>query len=209
MKVLELGCGTGNIWLGHEDMISRCQKLYLTDLSVGMLKAAKENLGERDNIEYLIADIQNIPFEDDCLDVVIANSMLYHAPDLEKAINEVRRVLKENSTFYCATMGENNFVERLAEWFRLSGEDFTPNHNFTMQNGEKFLRTAFKEVEPKFYKDSLHITNIDDLINYLQSLNSLKTINDLPEEKIRTILMEHSENGIIDLPKEYGMFICR
>lgn len=209
MEVLELGCGTGNFWLGQEDIVSRCKKLYLTDLSEGMLSTAKENLGERDNIGYLIADIQNIPFEDGCFDLVIANSMLYHVPDLEKALHKVRRVLKENGIFYCATMGENNFVERLAEWFRLSGEEFSPNHNFTMQNGEKILRTVFKVIEPRFYEDSLHITDIEELISYLQSLNSLKTINDLPEEKIRTILMKHSQNGIIDLPKDYGMFTCK
>ena len=208
-RVLELGCGNGDIWLGHDDIISRCQKLYLSDLSPGMLKAAKENLDERDNIEYSIVDIQNIPFADNDFDVIIANSMLYHVKDLEKAIHEVRRVLKDKGVFYCATLGENNFVETLAEWFKLGGESFMPNHNFTLQNGKQILDTVFAEVELRFYEDSLHITDIDDLINYLKSLNSLKTINDLPEVKIRKILSDHSENGIIDLPKEYGMFICR
>ena len=209
MTVLELGCGTGSIWMGRDDVLGLLGKLVLTDLSEGMLNTARENLGIRNNIEYMVADIQDLPFGDHSFDMVIANSMLYHVPDINKGINEVRRVLKDEGVFCCATLGENNFVERLAEWFRLSGENFNPNHNFTMQNGEKILRTAFSDIDARFYTDSLHITDIDDLVDYLRSLASLKALNDIPLEKLNEIIMEHSSNGVVDLPKEYGMFIAK
>ena len=154
-------------------------------------------------------DIQNIPFADDSFDVVIANSMLYHVPKIESALREVRRVLKTGGIFYCATYGEHNFTDVLADWFELDGESFKPNHNFTMQNGERKLKAAFTNVEAKFYEDSLQITNIDDLVDYLRSLVSFKAIIDLPSERIREILTRHSCNGTIELPKEYGMFVCR
>ena len=47
------------------------------------------------------------------------------------------------------------------------------------------------------------------LVEYLRSLASFKAIIDLPVQKIRDILSEHANGGGIDLPKEYGMFICR
>ena len=50
MTVLEIGCGTGDIWLGHEDIVSGCRKLMLTDLAEGILVSATQNIGERDNI---------------------------------------------------------------------------------------------------------------------------------------------------------------
>lgn len=209
MTVLEVGCGTGSIWLGHEKTVSRCRKLILTDLSEGMLETAKKNLGEHDNIEYRIADIQDLPFEDTSFDVVIANSMLYHVPDIGKGLREVRRVLKAGGIFYCATFGENNFTDRLAEWFKLSGEDFKPNHSFTMQNGKGILSRFFDDITPLFYEDSFHITETEDLVEYLRSLASFKTVTDLPVQKIRDILKEHAADGSIDLHKEYGMFICR
>ncbi len=209
MKVLELGCGTGNMWLGHEDVAAKCGKLVLTDLSEGMLETAKGNLGERENVEYRVEDIQALSFEDNTFDAVIANAMLYHVPDLEKGLREVRRVLKAGGAFYCATLGEKNFTDELAEWFRLGGEEFHPNHNFTMQNGAEKLHRSFDEVTPVFYEDSLHITNPEDLVTYLRSLASFKAVLDLPEEKIREILAEHTVDGAIDLPKDYGMFICR
>ena len=209
MTVLEIGCGTGNIWLGNENIASRCGKLILTDLSEGMLEAAKKNLGERDNIEYRKADIQELPFMDDAFDLVIANSMLYHVPDIQQGLREVRRVLKKDGVFYCATFGEHNFTDELAEWFRLGGEDFSPNHNFTMQNGKEILGGFFENITPAFYEDALHVTETEDLVEYLRSLAAFKAAIDLPVQKIRDILNEHTVDGAVDLPKEYGMFICR
>ena len=206
MRVLELGCGTGISWVGHEDLINKCEKMVFTDLSEGMLDVAKGNIGIRDNVEYRQADIQSLPFDDKSFDVVIANAMLYHVPDLEKGISEVRRVLKDGGTFYCSTLGENNFPEKLAEWFELGGESFKPNHNFTMQNGEDKLKTSFSDVRAVFYKDSLHITDMEDLIDYLKSLASFKAIIDIPVDNIRKILNAHVKDG---LPKEYGMFFAQ
>ena len=209
MKVLELGCGTGSLWMGHDDIIDKLGKLVLTDLSAGMLETARKNIGDRDNTAYQVADIQDLPFEDTSFDMVIANSMLYHVPDLDKGIKEVRRVLKSDGVFCCATLGENNFVEQLAEWFRLDGGSFSPNHNFTMQNGRQKLGIAFSDIEARPYRDSLHITDVDDLVNYLASLASLKILNDVPFEKLKETILEHAVNGVVDLPKEYGMFIAR
>ena len=209
MTVLEIGCGTGSLWRGNGSIISRCAKLILTDLSDGMLETAKRNLGERENIEYRKADIQALPFMDNTFDVVIANSMLYHVPNIKKGLREVRRVLKNGGVFYCATYGERNFTDTLAEWFSLGGEAFKPNHNFTMQNGTEKLRDSFEEITPVFYEDSLHVTETEDLVEYLRSLASFKAVSDLPIQWIIDILKEHTVDGAIDLPKEYGMFICR
>lgn len=209
MTVLELGCGTGSLWMGRDDLLGKFGKLVLSDFSEGMLDTAKKNIGAKDNIEYRVADIQDLPFEDNSFDMVIANSMLYHVPDIDKGIKEVRRVLKDDGVFYCATLGENNFVEQLAEWFRLGGESFNPNHNFTMQNGKEKLKVAFSDIEARFYADSLHVTDTDDLVSYLRSLASLKALNDIPLDRLKEIIAGHSVNGVVDLPKEYGMFVAK
>lgn len=209
MRVLELGCGTGSMWRGHGALMAKCGKLVLTDLSEGMLAAARENLSGYPNTAFSRADIQEIPFEKGSFDIVIANSMLYHVPHIERAIREVRRVLKAEGAFYCATMGENNFPEKLAEWFALEGERFVPNHNFTLQNGAAKLRAAFSDVRALAYADSLHVTDVEDLVQYLLSLAPFKSVLDLPAERIRKILTDHAVGGAVDLPKEYGLFICK
>ena len=75
--------------------------------------------------------------------------------------------------------------------------------------GAEKLSVAFDDVTPVFYEDSLHITEPEDLVAYLRSLTSFKAVLNLPEQKIRDILEEHVVSGAIDLPKDYGMFVCR
>ena len=91
-RVLELGCGTGDMWKGREALIHECSQKILSDFSEGMVTVAKKTVGDYDNVEYRVVDIQNIPYEDNSFDVVIANMMLYHVPDIYKGLFEVRRV---------------------------------------------------------------------------------------------------------------------
>lgn len=60
MNVLELGCGTGAIWQGRDDLIANCASLVLSDVSPGMLETARKALKGYDTIAYKIVDIQDI-----------------------------------------------------------------------------------------------------------------------------------------------------
>lgn len=209
MKVLELGTGTGDIWTGHDDLMAKCSKLVLSDFSEGMLEAARKNVGERANVEYKQIDVQNIPFEDNSFDIIIANMMLYHVPDIHKAVSEIRRVLKDDGVFYSATYGQHNFNDIIAEWFGLIGKNYGPNHLFTLQNGGDILGKEFEDIEVRRYEDSLHVTNIEDLADYLQSLKALHGIGTMGRDEILKMLSLHEERGSINLKKEYGTFIAR
>ena len=209
MKVLELGTGTGDMWKGQGGLIAKCDKLVLSDFSEGMLDTARKNIGEYANVEYKQIDVQNIPFEDNSFDIVIANMMLYHVPDIDKAVREIRRVLKDDGVFYSATYGERNFNDIIAEWFGLIGENYDPNHLFTLQNGGDILGKEFADIEVRRYEDSLRVTNIDDLADYLQSLKALHGIGSMGRDEILKMLTLHEEDGVINLPKEYGTFIVR
>ena len=209
MRVLELGTGTADMWTGHDDLLSKCGKLVLSDFSEGMLETARKNVGERENVEYKQIDVQNIPFEDRSFDIVIANMMLYHVPDIEKAVSEIGRVLKDDGVFYSATYGEYNFNDIIAEWFGLVGENYEPNHLFTLQNSRDILGKEFADIEIRRYEDSLHVTDIEALADYLQSLKALHGIGTMKRDDILKMLSLHEEGGAINLQKEYGTFIAR
>lgn len=207
VKVLELGCGTGDIWRNNKSLIDNCSKLILSDISEGMLAAAKNNIGSYDNVEYKVIDIQEIPYQDETFDIVIANMMLYHVPDIDKGLTEVRRVLKRDGRFYCATYGEHGIMEYLSKIFSIYGVKDNVNKNFTLQNGYQTLSKIFSKVERLEYIDSLAVTNLDDMVEYIYSLSSMSTLNNLPKQKIKDVLLEHTENEVLNIPKEYGMFI--
>ena len=208
MKVLELGCGTGDMWKGQGDMAGRCETLVLSDFSEGMVATAKENLGALPNAKYQVIDIQNIPYRDGTFDAVIANMMLYHVPDLKKGLSEVRRVLKKDGVFYCATYGERGIVEYLATLLGRYGVEDKINKVFTLQNGEEILGEFFRTVEKREYIDSLAVTDVDDMVEYIYSLSGMTTLAEVPKAEIRDILLKHMQNGVLSVPKEYGMFLA-
>ena len=209
MKVLELGCGTGDMWKGHEDLIKTCSKLVLSDFSDGMLENAKTNIGSNANVEYQIIDIQDIPFEDESFDVVIANMMLYHVPDMARGLSEVCRVLKTGGAFYCATFGEHGIIEYLSKTLGAYGVEDNVNKNFTLQNGKELLAPFFYNVQRLNYEDSLAVTDIDDLVEYIYSLSSMTTLSAVPKKEIHDLLTKQMVKGVLSVQKEYGMFCCR
>lgn len=207
-RILELGCGTGSMWIGKNSIIEK-SKLILSDFSSGMLETTKRNLSNFKNIEYQVIDIQDIPYPDKTFDIVIANMMLYHVPNINKALEEVKRVLKDDGVFYCATYGEHGIIDYLSKLLFSCGIEDKTNKNFTLQNGKPLLEAYFNQVNRLNYEDSLAVTNVDDLIDYIYSLTSMTELSQLNKEKIKSILTNNMENGILNVPKEYGMFICK
>ena len=205
MKILELGCGTGSMWIDHRDVINRCSQVVLSDLSEGMLAEAKNKVGVFQNTEYKIIDIQEIPFKDDYFDIVIANYMLYHVPDIDKAVSEVRRVLKKGGHFYAGTTGENGIMETIV---KILGVDLAYTNTFSLENGKEKLEPYFPQIEIKRYVDSLEVTNIDDLIDYIYSGITFKNACKMSTEEVRNKLLSCMEDGILRLPKDPGMFVA-
>ena len=209
MSVLELGCGTGEMWVHHGEIINRCSRFVLSDFSEGMLNKAKELLHGQTGIEYRTVDIQSIPFAEQTFDVVIANMMLYHVPDLQKGLREARRVLKTDGTFYCATYGENGMMAYICSLFAEYPVQNHVNGSFTLQNGEKQLKTVFSDVRRLLYRDSLEVTDAEDMVDYIFSLAGMTELQKVPREAVRSVLKKNMPDGILHVPKEYGMFICQ
>ena len=206
MRVLELGCGTGDMWLGKETIFATLRELVLSDFSAGMLETAARRVGAHSNVAYRVIDIQDIPFPDGSFDVVIANMMLYHVPDIHKALREVRRVLKQGGSFFCATYGAHGIVEYLSDLLSAYGVADTTNKSFTLQNGYSILREVFSEVQKYTYPDALAVTDIDDMLAYIRSLSAMTGLHTVPDSVLREILTAHMVDGVLHVPKEYGMF---
>ena len=209
LSVLELGCGTGDMWAEKQDIIDRCSRFVLSDVSQGMLRKAQETLHDIHGIDYRVIDIQEIPFEDQTFDFVIANMMLYHVPDLFRGLREVKRVLKNGGTFACATYGENGMMAYLYRMFADYPVRYQINTSFTLQNGEEKLKTFFPDVQRLLYEDALEVTNADDMADYIFSLAGMTDLQKIPREEVLAVLQKNMPDGVLHVPKEYGMFIAR
>ena len=171
-RLLELGCGPGNLWLENLDRIPAGWEITLTDLSAGMLEETRRNLEALRQFQYKVIDAQSIPLEAGYFDAVIANHMLYHVPDKAKALSEIRRVLKPEGRFYTSTGGEQSLCELrnlvckfdagLAAWGR--GGD-----SFTLENGMAQLSHQFTKVRLYRYENALEVTEVAPLVDYILS----------------------------------------
>lgn len=209
-NVLELGCGDGDIWKHHINNYDLKYELTLSDISPGMLKNCQENLFKINNVKYRVIDIQDIPYEDNTFDIIIANMMLYHVPNLNLGLKEVSRVLKPNGTFYCATFGKKtigSYINNLSSMQILNESTY----KFTLQNGSIILSNFFDSIEKDVYLDALHITKPSDLIDYLNSFSEFSNLSHDELSKVTKILNDefNRNNGLINIPKEYGMFIAK
>lgn len=208
-RILELGCGTGDMWKGKLSLLDGGSHLTLTDFSAGMLETTRKNLGDAACLDYQVVDIQDIPYANQTFDVVIANMMLYHVPDLDKGLSEVRRVLKPTGVFYCATYGENGimaFINDALREYNISGSIGT---TFTLQNGGASLGRHFAQVDRLNREDGLAITHIPDFVDYVLSLSGLSGLEHADAALLQKAFQAKSVDGVLSVPKEYGMFVCR
>ena len=101
-RILELGCGPGKLWYKNKDNIDNTLNITLSDFSKSMLKIAKDKLQEiNHNFIYKEINAEDIPYEDESFDVVIAQHMLYFVPNIEKALAEIKRVLSPKGYVLC------------------------------------------------------------------------------------------------------------
>jgi ubiquinone/menaquinone biosynthesis C-methylase UbiE len=138
-SILEVGCGTGEFaarLLGEHPTAT----LVATDQSMRMV-----NLTRKGGVDARVADVMDLPFDDARFDVVVAMWMLYHVPDLYRALAQVRRVLRPGGLFVAATNGD----EHLADLLREAGGDRLITQ-FSIENGRAALETHFDYVKQSY-----------------------------------------------------------
>ena len=210
MRILELGCGTGDLWANRIDYLHPGTSLILSDFSEGMVEIVRNKFSFHSGVSFEQINIEAIPYEAETFDMVIANMMLYHVPDLQQGLREVKRVLKTGGTFCCATFGENGIQGYLTGTLDGYGIKIDINGSFTLQNGADILKKHFAEVNRRDYIDALEVTVTEDLLDYLYSMASIGNLGNVTREELyRCFEASKDEKGIIHIPKEYGVFVCR
>ncbi len=211
--VLDIGCGNGRLWDKGKKWLEDLEELVLADNSEGMVTEISSRFQSYASIKGVIADICSLPFPTQKFDIVIANSMLYHVEKLENALSEVFRVLKPDGTFIATTFskyGLNSYINDSMMKMGLLPPSQKSSVDFTLEDGGKYLRDVFGDVELRRYDDFLEVSKAEDLADYIFSMTSMRSIPlSAREEIIRYFENKKNDEGIIRIPKIYGMFLCR
>jgi demethylmenaquinone methyltransferase/2-methoxy-6-polyprenyl-1,4-benzoquinol methylase len=96
-KVLDLAGGTGDLTAKFSQLVGREGKVILADINSSMLNVGRDKLRDKglvQNIEYVQANAQYLPFEDNTFDIVTIAFGLRNVTDKDMALRSIYRVLK-------------------------------------------------------------------------------------------------------------------
>lgn len=205
-RVLEVGCGIGQIWTANAGRVPDGWSVVLSDFSPGMLRAARDRLaGFR--FHLVLADATAIPHPAGVFDAVIANHMLYYLLDPAVAIAECARVLRPDGVLYATTNGG----EHLRELAELGGDwperrrSRLSSHAFNLENGAGQLRAGFGEVAVRRVRGRLEITDPEVVVAYLATLPAAPD----PGATRRTVAAAIDRAGAFRVGLDFGLFIAR
>lgn len=213
--VLETGCGPGHLWVNVAPLLPRL-RLTLTDLSEGMLQAARAAVEPVASLELVATpacDAQDLPFPDDSFDVVVANHMLYHVPQPERAVAEFARVLRPDGVLMAATNGPNH-LDAITEISRQilgwSSLDFV-DRRFGASNGGAILATGFASVAWHEHPSRMECDDPAAVLAYITSSaagqeaapDRLAALSDAVEARFR------DAGGVLQMSMESGCFVAR
>lgn len=100
--VLDLGSGAGFDCFLASKKVGDTGKVIGVDMTEEMIEKAKNNAEKNGykNVEFKLGEIENLPIDDNSIDVAISNCVINLVPDKEKAFKEIYRVLKKDGKIY-------------------------------------------------------------------------------------------------------------
>ena len=221
-RILELGCGPGLLWTENRGRVPDGWSVTLTDASAGMVREAEGRLGPDHRFRFLVADAQEIPFRDGTFDAVLANHMLYHVPDVSRALSEAARVLRPDGRLYAATNGEGDMCE-LGPMRHVLDPSHPPDAAtkeppaFSLENGGAQLSRLFSEVSLRRRGGTLSVTEAEPLLEYLLCGATADAVAGEPAAELSRRISDLAArlgreldlHGAIRITTDPGLFVAR
>lgn len=222
ITVLEIGCGNGAFWRENIKKIPADMHIILSDVSLGMINDARTLLKKEagrseklnriieENFEFREFNANSIPLNDESVDIVIANHMLFYFDKPEKVLSEIKRVLKKGGFIFASTYGSEHMkeitdlVKEFDERIALAAKDLYLI--FGLENGEKILKKYFSDIRKNVYDDFLFVDKAEPLLEYIMSChgNQRRYIPDRYKE-FKAFVEKKTKKGF-KITKDSGYF---
>lgn len=213
IEILELGCGEGSLWTENLHLLPENVHITVSDISEGMIRDIRRNLGTDERFTYECFDCQHIPAQANTYDIVIANHVLFYCDDIAQACNEIKRVLKKDGIFLCSTYGTahmqeiTGLVQKFDSRIILAAENLY--ERFGLDNGAEILAPYFTQVDMVRYVDAIVIDKADPLIEYILSCHGNQNQYLLDRYQDFRQYVKKQVKSQYHITKEAGYFLCR
>jgi ubiquinone/menaquinone biosynthesis C-methylase UbiE len=146
--VLDVGCGTG---LMTAKLARSGRRVAAVDLSAAMIARARCRYGLA--ADFIEADAEDLPFDDDAFDAVVNLISFHHYPDPQRAVAEFRRVLRRDGRLVLIAFDRGSryiaLAQRMNAWTkRVAGRSWqkTPAEICTLLSAAGFRRIEVRPV---------------------------------------------------------------
>jgi ubiquinone/menaquinone biosynthesis C-methylase UbiE len=214
-RILELGCGTGLFWRALEDRVSPEWDLLLTDFSEGMVREALRVTSPLPcRVRAAVVDAEAIPIADDSEDVLVAKHMLYHVPDRDRAVQEIRRILGPGGVLYATTIGRT-YMHQLVDLAARcvpGAPSFRDRvlEQFGEETGLEQLRRWFPNVDAEVFHDELRVTDAEAVAAYVRSTSTWSGLSAEDLDRITDeVQREIDREGAFLVDSQSVLFSCR
>ena len=212
IKILELGCGEGSLWTENLERIPQNVHITVSDISEGMIRDIRRNIGQDKRFTYECFDCQEIPAQANTYDIIIANHVLFYCEDMEQVCSEVKRVLKPGGIFLCSTYGTahmqeiTHLVQKFDSRIILAAENLY--ERFGLDNGAEILAPYFANIDTVKYDDAIVIDKADPLIEYILSCHGNQNQYLLDKYQDFRQYVKKQVKDKYRITKDAGCFIC-
>lgn len=208
--VADIGCGNGP-YLAELVRRGHAGPLVGADLSPGMLMAARRRVPRA---ALLVADATALPIPDAATDLTLAMHMLYHVPDPEHAVRELRRITRPGGRVIVSLNGKNHLRELrdvVAAALVSLGREPTSllRERISLDQGEALLRSAFTSVTRHDFVGQLRVPSPEPVAAYVRSMRETARLPDAgPLVAAVTSRLRADPGAVFRVTTHSGCLIC-
>jgi ubiquinone/menaquinone biosynthesis C-methylase UbiE len=153
-RILDCGCGNGR-YLRHTLAHGATARHTIgLDIAAGMLTSLRRRWPtDLPQPHVVVGDVVHLPVPTNSCDLAYAMHMLYHVPDQQRAVAELRRVVRPGGTLLASTNSEHDKQE-LGTLFKAAIMALTGQATervfamrFSLEHGAALLHTQFADVQ--------------------------------------------------------------
>lgn len=222
-SVLEVGCGDGSILLQLRTAMKHTGALSGLEINDTITKPTTNFLADHPefgHINFLVGSADTLPLADNSQHIILAFFMLYHMPDIQRALAEWRRVLKPGGKLLVSTASRFNRPKGKAlKQLMAHAAGVQPyakfSEAFDLENGQEQLEQVFTTNKTFIYEGEMRIPGAEIYLRAMDSSRDMYT--PVPDNKAwqkaratakQSIEHEINENGYFAEPVKRVYFIC-
>lgn len=214
--VADVGCGNG-VYLAELARTGHAGPVLGADLSAGMLRVAA---GRAPEAGLVVADAAGLPLRDGACDLALAMHMLYHMPDQEAVVRELRRVTRPGGQVLVGLNGSDHLGELrviinealpAAGWQAGPQDEAGPvvRERLDLHGGQELLAAVFASVSRHDFTAELRLPGPEPVEAYLRSMIITQELPD-PESFVAAVVsrIPAGQDGVFRVRTHSGCLVC-